>query len=91
MGNSDEQTIPEGVFTLVAENVASGQLRLKSHVGQGIVSFYVHPSGGAAPANDQDLGDPAFRGTKVEKIKFKSGADIYLMPVDKEAVIRVQI
>ena len=91
MGNMVDMNLTKDIFTLVAPDVTSGLLHLVAPVGANILYTYIHPSGGAAPADDASLGVPAFVNTTVEQISFKSGADVYLMPVGKDIDIKVAI
>ncbi|MCK5603200.1 hypothetical protein KAR91_15060 [Candidatus Pacearchaeota archaeon] len=83
--------LTKDVFTLVAEGVTNGSVSKKSNI-QTTMLYYYKETGGAAPANDAELGVRMFQdGTDTEQISHSSSIDVYVMPVNEDVRVRVDL
>ena len=85
--------LPADEWTKIATNISAGQVHLVDTTANVIRSTYVQPSGGAAPADVQALGVPAFQNGTTERMSAGSGSgmDVYLRPEGVASRVRVDI
>lgn len=93
MGTPTFIDLPADTWTLIATNISVGQVHLIDTAANVIRSTYVQPTGGAAPADDQTLGVPAFQAGTTESMEANSGTgmDVYLRPEGVASRVRVDI
>ena len=83
--------LTKDVFTPVAIGVLSGVISKKTEAPQEYLQTYKN-TGGAAPANDAELGVPMFQDLQVsENIAHSELIDIYIMPLGEDGRVRVDV
>ena len=93
MGTPVFINLPADTWTKIASDVSVGQVHLVDTAANLIRSTYVQPTGTAAPADNAELGVPAFQDGTVEKMASGSGSsmDVYLRPKGVASRVRVDI
>lgn len=89
MANPVTVKCKKGIWKLVAENVVSGQVKKSDRLPNLYLETYRTHSG-AAPTK-QNEGIPIFLNGNSEIISASSGIDVYIMAVDQDGRVRVDI
>ncbi len=80
---------PKDVFTKVATDVTSGLVHKISTDPNKYLQTY-RMTGGTAPT-EKDEAVPMFIGTDTEQISSSAGIDVYVWPIGKDGLVRVDL